>query len=90
MDSFRTWPAKTIVVEASLADLLNHPRTQLSRESIMGTLAAWQARFCPIFFAGNRHHAADFLRRFLMCEARRLYSISQAFQTATDGRKERA
>ena len=57
-----------VVCEGSMANLLCEARRRgggLSDASILGTLAAWQRRFCPFFFAGSVHVAAEFTERFL-------------------------
>ena len=76
-----------VVIEGTLADLLHEARG-LHPNAILGSLAAWQRRFCPFFFAGNAALAAAFSLRFLTQpahEARervsRLSRLSQA-QTA--------
>lgn len=80
LSRIRAFPARVVLVEAAWCDLLNDPRSKISPESITGTIAAWQARFCPFMFAGTRSAAEDFARRFLFNEARRIWSISEAFR----------
>lgn len=56
--------AFAIVVEASLPDVLRL-RGGLSVPAILGTIAAWSRRFCPVIFAGNTELAAEVALRFL-------------------------
>ena len=67
-----------VVVEADLQSLLSYSGG-MNPASIMGTLAAWSRRYCPIIFAGTSHLAADFALRFLtqpLAEARRIVAAS--------------
>lgn len=53
-----------VVIEGDMGEVLREARG-LHRNAIVGTLAAWQRRYCPFFFAGNVETAADFALRFL-------------------------
>src|ERR1700682_226746 len=53
-----------VVVEGSYEDLLGAARG-LHVNAIIGSLAAWQRRYCPFFFAGNVETAVAFALRFL-------------------------
>lgn len=53
-----------VVVEGSYDDLLGAARG-LHINAIIGSLAAWQRRYCPFFFAGNVETAVAFALRFL-------------------------
>ncbi len=53
-----------VVVEGSYDDLLSAARG-LHANAIIGSLAAWQRRYCPFFFAGNIQTAVAFALRFL-------------------------
>ena len=58
----------TIVCDGSMADLLCEARRRgggVSDASIIGTLAAWQRRYCPVFMAGSPRIAAEFCERYL-------------------------
>lgn len=74
------YEARAVIVEGALADLHNYPRTQLQPSHINGAIAAWSARFISIVLAGDREQAQDIARRFLFCEATRLYKQAVAFQ----------
>ena len=68
-----------VVVDGSMADLLCEARRRgggMSDASIIGTLAAWQRRYCPFFFAGSVRVAAEFTERLLRGQ------ISEAQRTA--------
>lgn len=57
-----------VVCDGSMADLLCEARRRgggMSDASIIGTLAAWQRRYCPFFFAGSVRVAAEFTERLL-------------------------
>jgi ERCC4-type nuclease len=53
-----------VVVEGSLPDLLRQ-RREIHPNAIMGTLAAWTRRHCPIVFAGSPMLATMFTVRYL-------------------------
>ena len=53
-----------VIVEASLSQLMNSDR-QLSGASILGSIAAWNMRYCPIILAGNVEYAARIALRWL-------------------------
>ena len=57
-----------VVCEGSTADLLDYAVKRgglLSEASIIGSLAAFQCRFAPFFFAGSVRVAAGFTERLL-------------------------
>ena len=57
-----------VVCDGSMADLLCEARRRgggMSDASIIGTLAAWQRRYAPFFFAGSVRVAAEFTERLL-------------------------
>ncbi len=57
-----------VVVECNLSDVLTlaHARYGgMSVNAIFGTLASWQRKYCPFFFAGSPANAAHFAERFL-------------------------
>jgi len=80
----RAYPARVVLIEGSWPDLFNDPRCKISSEAITGTIAAWQARYCGFFFAGNRDLATSFAKRFFMTIARRLAEQARAFQGAME------
>ncbi len=53
-----------VIVEGNYSDLIAAARG-LSINAIIGTLAAWQRRYCPFFFAGDVATAVAFALRFL-------------------------
>lgn len=53
-----------VVIEASLPEVLRTCRG-MSEASVIGTLAAWERRFCGFLFAGSIKTAADFSFRHL-------------------------
>ena len=53
-----------VIVEGTLLDCIR-ARGGLSEASLLGTVAAWSRRFCPILFAGTERHAAELAFRFL-------------------------
>lgn len=70
-----------VVCEGTVADLLCEARRRgggMSDASILGTLAAWQRRFCPFFFAGSVRIAAEFCERFLRGQIREVERASKA------------
>lgn len=54
-----------VIVEGTLLDCIR-ARGGLSEASLLGTVAAWSRRFCPILFAGTERHAAELAFRFLV------------------------
>ena len=73
-----------VVIEANVADLItlahNHGGA-LTENSIIGTLAAFQRRFCPFFFAGSPRVAAEFTERLLRGQVREIKRTAKALQT---------
>jgi ERCC4-type nuclease len=53
-----------VLVEGSLSDVAL-ARHGIHANSVLGTLASWTLRFCPIVFAGSERLAAAFSWRFL-------------------------
>ncbi|MCG3150163.1 MAG: hypothetical protein PCFJNLEI_03641 [Verrucomicrobiae bacterium] len=53
-----------VIVEGTLLDCIR-ARGGLSEASLLGTVAAWSRRYCPIIFAGTERHAAELAYRFL-------------------------
>ena len=60
-----------VIVEGTLADVLQQAR-EIHPNAIIGTLAAWQLRYCPVCFAGNAETAARVAERFLLSQVRDL------------------
>ncbi len=70
-----------VVVEANLSDVLTlaHARGGgMSVASILGTLAAWQRRFAPFFFAGTPANAAQFTERLLRGQVKEIERAAKA------------
>ncbi len=64
-----------VVSEGSTADLLAYAKNRgglLSEASIIGSLAAFQCRFAPFFFAGSVRIAAKFTERLLRGQVREI------------------
>ena len=53
-----------VIVEASLLDCIR-ARGGLTEASLLGTVAAWSRRYCPILFAGSERLAAELAWRYL-------------------------
>jgi ERCC4-type nuclease len=70
-----------VVVEGTLLDCLRN-RGGLSEPSLIGTVAAWSRRYCPILFAGTERHAAELAFRFLAGQITEAHRIIRA--TASD------
>ena len=58
-----------IVCEGSFAEVILAGRG-LNRNAIVGTVAAWSVRYCPIVFAGSIANAANFAFRSLHTQIR--------------------
>jgi ERCC4-type nuclease len=68
-----------IVVEGSLEDVQRAARG-IHPNSIIGTLAAWAVRFCPIIFAGSTAGAAEFAFRALAAQVRDIQRDAQSLR----------
>jgi ERCC4-type nuclease len=66
-----------VVIEGTLADVCAASRG-ISRNAIMGTLAAWTLRYCPFVFCGSQREAADFAFRFLAAPVRDAKRVAKA------------
>jgi len=53
-----------VIVEGTLLDCIR-ARGGLSEASLLGTVAAWTRRYCPITFAGSEKYAAELALRYL-------------------------
>ena len=58
-----------VVCEGSITDVMLAARG-LHRNAIVGTVASWTIRYCPIVFAGTVAAAADFAFRGLSAQVR--------------------
>ena len=75
-----------VVCEGTVADLLCETRRRgggMSDASILGTLAAWQRRFCPFFFAGSVRVAAEFTERYLRGQIKEVERTAKALERET-------
>ena len=66
-----------VVCEGTLADVCAAARL-IHHSAIVGTVAAWSVRFCPIIFAGTVEAAADFSFRCLRAQVRDIERIAKA------------
>ena len=74
-----------VVCEGSFADLAMEAHRRgglLSDASIIGTVAAWQRRYCPFFFAGSVRVAAEFTERFLRGQIKEAERTAKAIAKA--------
>ena len=58
-----------VIVEGALVEVL-HSRRAMSEAPILGTIAAWTARYCPIVFAGRAATAAALAESCLRSQIR--------------------
>jgi DNA excision repair protein ERCC-4 len=70
-----------VIVEGSLADVLRQSRG-IHPNAILGTVAAWQRRFCPICFAGDVQTAARVAESFLRGQVREWEKTAKAMTEA--------
>lgn len=70
-----------VVCEGSLSDLLLAARG-MSEASVIGTLAAWERRYCSFLFAGSVRLAAEFTWRFLRGQAVEVERAAKALEGA--------
>ncbi len=82
LQRLRAFPCRVILVEGHYPDLFNEPRSKLSPESIVGSVAAWQARYCGFLFAGTREASEEYAQRFFLNIARQLFHRAEAFRKA--------
>jgi ERCC4-type nuclease len=71
-----------VIVEGTLLDCIRN-RGGLSEASLLGTVAAWSRRFCPILFAGTERHAAELAYRFLTGQINEGHRIIKAMASAS-------
>ena len=74
-----------VVCDGSMADLLCEARRRgggMSDNSIIGTLAAFQRRYAPFFFAGSVRVAAEFTERLLRGQINEAVRLSKAINKA--------
>jgi DNA excision repair protein ERCC-4 len=56
-----------VIVEGSLSDVVCAERA-IHANAVLGTIAAWTLRYCPIVFAGSERLAADISFRLLAAQ----------------------
>ena len=76
-----------VVIEGNVADLLTlaHNQGGLSENAVIGTLAAFQRRYCPFFFAGSPRIAAEFTERLLRGQVREIERAAKALKLEAVG-----
>lgn len=72
-----------VVVEGDLRDVIE-AAPGIKPAAVMGSLAAWTARFCPIVFAGSVRAAADFSFRALSAQVRTIEREAKALREANE------
>ncbi|MEI6072701.1 MAG: hypothetical protein WCS31_12965 [Verrucomicrobiae bacterium] len=70
-----------VVVEGTLGDVCSAARG-MHHSSIVGSIAAWTARYCPFVFAGSVEAAADFSFRALASQVRDIERAANALEGA--------
>lgn len=70
-----------VIVEGALAGCIAS-RGGLSEASLLGTVAAWTRRYCPILFAGSERHAAELAWRYLTGQVHEAHKIVKATEAA--------
>jgi len=70
-----------VVVEGTLGDVCCAARG-MHHSSIVGSIAAWTARYCPFVFAGSVAAAADFSFRALASQVRDIERAAKALEGA--------
>jgi len=66
-----------VVVEGTLGNVLA-ARGDMSEASLIGTVAAWTRRYCPILFAGSERLAAELAWRYLAGQIHESHKIVKA------------
>jgi hypothetical protein len=66
-----------VVIEGTLADVCAANRG-ISHSAIVGTLAAWTLRYCPLVFCGSQEEAANFAFRLLTTQIRDAERMAKA------------
>ncbi len=67
-----------VIIEGTLADVIEKAQEMIHPASIIGTLAAWQRRYCPILFAGTPELAARVAESFLCSQIREVERQAKA------------
>ena len=75
-----------VIVEADFPELISR-RGGISWQALVGTVAAWSRRYCPIIFAGDSRHAAQLAFAYLaqpIAEARRVIAAADKKHKPTE------
>ena len=72
-----------VMVEGTLDNVLA-ARGDMTEASLIGTVAAWTRRYCPILFAGSERHAAEFGWRFLAGQINEAHQILRRVDHAVE------
>jgi ERCC4-type nuclease len=70
-----------VIIEGTLGNVLA-ARGDMTEASIIGTVAAWSRRYCPIIFAGDECTAAALAWRFLAGQVNEAHKIVHAVESA--------
>ncbi|MBK9128121.1 MAG: ERCC4 domain-containing protein [Phycisphaerales bacterium] len=70
----RAYRFRAVVVEATLAEIERGDWPgKLTPAHVLGSIASWQARYCPFVFAGDADAAARWAERYMYQAARAIY-----------------
>lgn len=69
-----------LICEGNLTDLLLESRG-IAPAAVIGTVAAWNLRYCPVIFAGSTKTAADMAFRALAAQIRDIERAGKALKT---------
>ncbi len=78
-----------IIVEGTFADCIA-ARGDMALPSLIGTVAAWTRRYCPIIFAGDERTAAALCWRYLAGQITEAHKIVKATTAPMEAIHERA
>jgi ERCC4-type nuclease len=70
-----------VVCEGSLTDVCREARG-IHESSVLGSVAAWSVRFCPIVFAVSTRNAAEVAFRSIAAQVRDISRQSKALKSA--------
>jgi ERCC4-type nuclease len=70
-----------VVVEGTLGNVLA-ARGDMTEASLLGTVAAWTRRYCPVILAGDERTAAILAWRFLAGQITEAHKIVRAVESA--------
>jgi ERCC4-type nuclease len=75
-----------VIVEGTLADCIQ-ARCDMTEASLLGTVAAWTRRYCPIIFAGDERTAAELAWRYMAGQVSEARRITRAVEQEANGMK---